>query len=107
MTIILELAICTFASLTITPQLLLAIATIGMGVRLASALASGFLVCIVTDIQTNPPNAAIETPIWLDKLSGPYAGTLAAYAAQDSDCHNQASFKNCISVNFYHSSIPT
>ena len=71
------------------PQLLLAIATIGMGVRLASALASGFLVCIVTDIQTNPRNAAIETPIWLDKLSGPYAGTLAAYAAQDSNCHNQ------------------
>ena len=68
---------------------MLAIATVGMGVRLASALASGFLVCIVTDIQTNPPNLAIETPIWLDKLSGPYAGTLAAYAAQDSACHSQ------------------
>jgi len=60
-----------------------------MGVRLASALASGFLVCIVTDIRTNPPNLAIDTPIWLDKLSGPYAGTLAAYAAQDSACHSQ------------------
>ena len=72
-----------------SPQMLLAIATIGTGVRLASALASGFLVCIVTDIETNPPDAAIETPIWLDKLSGPYAGTLAAYAAQDSACHNQ------------------
>ena len=81
------------------PQLLLAIATIGMGVRLASALASGFLVCIVTDIQTNPRNAAIETPIWLDKLSGPYAGTLAAYAAQDSECHDQVSFKKYIFVN--------
>ena len=67
---------------------MLAIATIGMGVRLASALASGFLVCIVTDIKTNDADAK-----WLENLSGPYAGTLAAYAAQDSNCHNQVDEK--------------
>ena len=62
---------------------MLAIATIGFGVHLVSVIFSGSLVCLVTDIETNPPNA--EIPVWISS-QGPM---LPAYAAQNSDCQDQ------------------
>ena len=70
-------------------QLLLALATIGMAVRFVSGIASGFLVCIVTGIKSKNASINATLPITMTGLSGPYAGTLAAYAAQDADCHDQ------------------
>ena len=66
-------------------QVLVAIAAVGMAVKLASAITSGFLFCLVADIQCSGP----DCPVSFTNIGGPYASTLAAYAAQDGDCHDQ------------------
>ena len=58
---------------------------LGMGVRLASALSTGFLVCIVNDIQSDDPDA----PIGLGQIEGQYITTLTTSAAHDPHCHDQ------------------
>ena len=58
---------------------------LGMGVRLASALSTGFLVCIVNDIQSEDP----EAPIGLGRIEGQYITTLTTSAAHDPHCHDQ------------------
>ena len=56
-----------------------------MGVRLASALTTGFLVCIVSDIQSDDPKA----PIGLGQIEGQYITSLTTSAAHDPHCHDQ------------------
>ena len=58
---------------------------LGMGVRLASALSTGFLVCIVSDIESDDP----EAPIGLGHIEGQYITTLTTSAAHDPHCHDQ------------------
>jgi len=66
-------------------KVLLSISILGMGVRLASALSSGFLFCIVSDIQSEDPDA----PIRLGHIEGQYITTLTTSAAHDPECHDQ------------------
>ena len=65
--------------------MLLTISMLGMGVRLASALSTGFLVCIVSDIESDDP----EAPIGLGHIEGQYITTLTTSAAHDPHCHDQ------------------
>ena len=82
---------------------------LGMGVRLASALTTGFLVCIVrfvgskflfksscqhlicivSDIQSDDPKA----PIGLGDIEGQYITTLTTSAAHDPHCHDQVNIR--------------
>jgi hypothetical protein len=74
-------------------QVLVGVAAVGMAVKLATGLSSGFLVCIVNGTH---PAEEFKT------LSGPFAGTLAAYAAQDSVCHDKVKSSrssSCRSLN--------
>jgi len=66
-------------------KVLLTISMLGMGVRLASALSTGFLVCIVSDIESDDP----EAPIGLGHIEGQYITTLTTSAAHDPHCHDQ------------------
>ena len=69
---------------------------LGMGVRLASALTTGFLVCIVSDIQSDDPKA----PIGLGQIEGQYIASLTTSAAHDPHCHDQVA-SELILVNFW------
>ena len=51
---------------------------VGHGVRLASALTTGFLVCIVSDIQSDDPKA----PIGLGQIEGQYITSLTTGSRQ-------------------------
>ena len=61
--------------------MLLAIAAIGLAVRLSSAITSGWIVCINVDIDSD------HLPH--ESLQGQYLTALSAYAAQDEGCHDQ------------------
>ena len=65
--------------------MLFTLSILGMGVRLASALSTGFLICIVTDIVSEDPDA----PLNLTHIEGQYITTLVTSAAHDPHCHNQ------------------
>ena len=65
--------------------MLFTLSILGMGVRLASALSTGFLICIVTDIESEDPAA----PLNLTHIEGQYITTLVTSAAHDPHCHNQ------------------
>ena len=68
---------------------LLALATIGLAVRFLANLPTGDLLCIVLGVQ---PGANGTFPD-LKTMAGPAHASLAAYAAQDPDCHESV-FKN-------------
>ena len=59
---------------------LLALATIGLAVRFLANLPSGDLLCIVVGVSNG-------TGLDLKTMAGPAHASLAAYAAQDSECH--------------------
>ena len=58
---------------------LLALATIGLAVRFLANLPSGDLLCIVIGVN--------GTYLDLKTMAGPAHASMAAYAAQDSECH--------------------
>ena len=66
---------------------LLALATIGLAVRFLANLPSGDLLCIVVGVQSNGSFPDMKT------MAGPAHASLAAYAAQDPDCHESV-FRN-------------
>ena len=65
---------------------LLALATIGLAVRFLANLPTGDLLCIVVGVRSNSSNANGTFPD-LKTMAGPAHASLAAYAAQDPDCH--------------------
>ena len=68
-------------------KLLISVATIGLGVRFVSSIASGDLLCIVNSI--NNTQAAQDEGYRFDKLSGPAHASLAAFASHDPACHSK------------------
>ena len=70
-------------------RVLVAIAAVGVAIRLAPGLTSGFLVCIVHSVH--PLGDSEFHPKDLAYVSASYHASLATYAAQDSYCHDKVS----------------
>lgn len=68
---------------------LLALATIGLAVRFLANLPTGDLLCIVVGLEQSENGTFPD----IKTMAGPAHATLAAYAAQDPDCHESV-FKN-------------
>ena len=61
---------------------LVALAAISLAVRFLANLPSGDLLCIVVGVGGN-------TSLTMDQLAGPFHASIAAYAAQNPECHKQ------------------